>query len=50
MIFFSTQDVPSVREYLDSRKVMVRYSRAHDAVVFPHDAAMDAVYWEGGLV
>lgn len=46
-ILFSTQDIPSVREYLDRRMMMVRYSHAHDAVVFP---LSDFWYWEGGLV
>ena len=46
-IFFSTGDFPSVREYLDRRMMMVRYSREHDAVVFP---LSDFWYWEGGLV
>ncbi len=46
-IFLSTQDIPSVREYLDRRMMMVRYSREHDAVVFPLSAFW---YWEGGLV
>jgi uncharacterized cupin superfamily protein len=49
-IFFSTQEVPSVRDYLESGKVMVRYSRDHDAVVFAKAAAEDAIYWQGGLV
>ena len=46
-IFFSTDDVPSVREYFDKRMMMVRYSREHDALVFP---ISDFWYWQGGLV
>jgi uncharacterized cupin superfamily protein len=49
-IFFSTGDIPSVRQYLDVHKMMVRYSHDRDAVVFPRSAAEGAVYWEGGLV
>ena len=48
-IFFSTQDIPSVREYIDTRRLMVRYSVEHDAAVFSLQASEDAVYWEGGL-
>ena len=47
MVFLSTNEIPSVREYLDRRMMMVRYSREHDAVVFP---LSDFWYWEGGLV
>lgn len=46
-ILLSTGDIPSVREYLDRRMMMVRYSREHDAAVFPLG---DFGYWEGGLV
>jgi uncharacterized cupin superfamily protein len=46
-VFLSTDEVPSVREYLDRRTMMVRYSREHDAAVFP---LSDFWYWEGGLV
>ena len=52
-IFFSTQEIPSIREYLDTRKMMVRYSPDHDAVVFalyPPAATPEWGYWEGGLV
>ena len=46
-IFLSTDEVPSVREYLDKRWMLVRYSREHDALEFP---LHDFHYWEAGLV
>ena len=52
-ILFSTQEVPSVREYLDDRKFMVRYSHDHDAAVFPLTPGGGAEQWQswqGGLV
>ena len=51
-IFLSTQEIPSVREYLDDRKMMVRYSPRSDAAMFPLGAGegVDTVYWMGGLV
>jgi uncharacterized cupin superfamily protein len=49
-IFFSTADVPSMREYLDTRKLMIRYSRDHDAFFHDWDTPENAEYWEGGLV
>jgi len=49
-IVFSTQEIPSVREYLELRKMMVRYSPDHDAHVFPLASGEDAIYWQGGLV
>lgn len=49
-VFFSTQEIPSVREYLDRRKMMVRYSGDHDAAVFSLSEPEDFAYWEGGLV
>jgi uncharacterized cupin superfamily protein len=49
-IFFSTQEIPSIREHLDSRKVMIRYSRDHDAFFRNWDTPENAEYWEGGLV
>jgi uncharacterized cupin superfamily protein len=49
-VVFSTQEIPSVREYLELRKMMVRYSADHDAAVYPMTAGEDAIYWQGGLV
>jgi len=49
-IFFSTADVPSMREYLETRKLMIRYSRDHDAFFHDWDTPENAEYWEGGLV
>jgi uncharacterized cupin superfamily protein len=49
-IFFSTNEIPSIREHLDSRKLMIRYSRDHDAFFHSWDTPEHAEYWEGGLV
>ncbi|HWF52477.1 MAG TPA: cupin domain-containing protein [Solirubrobacteraceae bacterium] len=49
-IVFSTQEIPSVRELLDSRKMLVRYSRDHDARFVDLQAPENAEHWEGGLV
>jgi uncharacterized cupin superfamily protein len=48
-VFLSTNEIPSVREYLDSRKFMVRYSRDHEWAIFSLESAEGAVHWEGGL-
>ena len=50
VVFLSTQGFPSVREYIDQRKMMIRYSRDHDAVWFRLDGEDASSYWEGGLV
>ncbi|HEX3618064.1 MAG TPA: cupin domain-containing protein [Solirubrobacteraceae bacterium] len=50
LVVFSTADVPSVREYLDSRRMLVRYSRDHDGFLVALDASEDAQNSEGGLV
>jgi uncharacterized cupin superfamily protein len=49
-IVFSTQEIPSIREYVELRKVMVRYSPDHAAATFPLTAGEDAIYWQGGVV
>jgi len=47
VVFLSTDDVPSVREYIDKRMMAVRYSRDHDWIEF---SLLSLGYWEGGLV
>jgi uncharacterized cupin superfamily protein len=49
-ILFSTADIPSVREHLDSRNMMIRYSRDHDAFFADLDAPEGREAGDGGLV
>jgi uncharacterized cupin superfamily protein len=49
-IFFSTQELPSIREHLDTRTMMVRYSRDHDAFFVDPHAPEGREDGDGGLV
>jgi uncharacterized cupin superfamily protein len=48
VVLFSTQEVPVVRIFPDSRRLMVSYSRDHDASLFRlEDELGSAEYWDG---
>jgi len=49
-ILFSTGEIPSVREHLDSHNTMVRYSRDQDAFFADLDAPEGREDGDGGLV
>jgi uncharacterized cupin superfamily protein len=48
VVLFSTQEIPAVRIFPDSRKLMVTYSRDHEAALFRQDDERGSdEYWDG---